>query len=93
MKLGNGSHGRPDRHSITYIGPLVDAVDTTFDDLPEYNALGGNCSRCERVGWVDRHELRSRFSNAYLGSLALRLRCLACGNRLNNKWVLGKLPR
>lgn len=93
MKLVNGIPFRPDRHSIAYMGPLPNAVDTTFDDLPEYNALGGHCPRCERVGWLDRYELRRRFSNAFLGSLAVRLRCLGCGNRQNNKWIIGQLPR
>jgi hypothetical protein len=88
MKLSNGITGRTDRYSITYLAPMANAMDTTFDDLPEYNALGGHCPRCERVGWVDRHDLKRRFSNAFLGPLAVRLRCLGCGNRQNNKWII-----
>jgi hypothetical protein len=94
MKHARGIQlGRPDRYSTTYLGPVTDPVSTTFSDIPEYHALGGYCPRCERVGWIEKYELKRRFSNAYLGSLAVRLRCLGCGNRQGNKWVLGQLPR
>jgi hypothetical protein len=94
MKHARGIHlGRPDRYSTAYLGQVTEPVSTTFGDIAEYHALGGHCPRCERVGWVDKYELMRRFSNAYLGSLAVRLRCLGCGNRQGNKWVLGQLPR
>ncbi|MGL4094371.1 hypothetical protein [Agrobacterium cavarae] len=84
---------RPDRDSVRYIGPVVDPINTAIDDVPSFQALGGFGSACEREEWVDRDALRRKWCNAFLGSLSGRLRCRACGNRLVNKWILGRLPR
>ncbi len=86
--------GRPQRDSIAYLGPLVDPIHTTFDDLPEWHALGVTCPKCEREAWLDRWEAERKWGKgAYIGSLTLRLRCRGCGNRDGNKWILGSLPR
>ena len=86
--------GRHSRDDIAYLGPIMDPVHTTIDDIPDWNALGGHCPKCEREAWLDRWALaRAWGKGAYLGSLAPRLRCLGCGNKEGNKWILGQLPR
>lgn len=85
---------RPKAGEILYLGPLMDPVHTTFDDIPEWHALGGYCPKCEREAWLLRWELAKKWGQgAYLGSLTSRLRCIGCGNREGNKWILGQLPR
>ena len=83
----------PRRPTIAYIGLLPDPVDTAIEDVPDDQALGGTCSRCEREGWIDRAELRRKWGNAMLVSLQPRLRCLECGNRTGNKWIVGRIAR
>jgi hypothetical protein len=53
---------------------------TTFDDLPEYMALGGHCREC------DRHALKRKWpaDKHFLSALAPKLRCRACGNKQHN---------
>ncbi|MGN7292357.1 hypothetical protein [Rhizobium sp. SAFR-030] len=51
---------RNDRDGIFYEGPIMDPVHTTFDDIPEWNALGIHCPKCEREAWVDRWELQRK---------------------------------
>jgi len=85
--------GRPRRDAITYIGPVADPISTAIDDVQSFTALGGMCPSCEREAWLDRHELRRKWGNAMLNSLQPRLRCLGCGNKQGNKFILGKLPR
>ena len=66
----------------------------TFSGLPEWYELGGHCSNCEREGWVDRWELQRRFgSDRYIHHLRPALRCMACGNKGSNTWIIGKKPR
>lgn len=85
---------RPRRGEVVYLGPLLDPLHTTFDDIPEWHALGGYCSKCERTGWVQRWDLSQKWGKGtYLSSLTSRLRCMGCGNREGNKWILGQLPR
>lgn len=81
------------RDGITYIGPVGEPMETSLDDLQEFIALGGVCPRCEREGWVDRHEVRRKWGNAILSSLQPRLRCLGCANKQGNRWIEGRLPR
>ena len=86
--------GRPRSGDIVYLGPLLDPVNTTFEDIPEWHALGAHCPKCEREAWLVRYELSRKWGTlAYLGSLQSRLRCLGCGNKEGNKWIRGQLPR
>jgi hypothetical protein len=79
---------------ITYLGPIKEPIHVTFDDVPEYQAIGVSCPKCEREAWLDRWDLARRYGKgAYLGSLTSRLRCRSCNNKLGNKWILGQLPR
>lgn len=96
MKHGRGIDliGKPSRHEIIYSGLITDPTHTTFDDIPEWGALGGYCPKCGRAMWIDRRAVSRKWGKgAYLGSLAQRLRCLNCGNREGNKWIMGQLPR
>lgn len=81
-------------NEVIYLGPLMDPAQTTFDDIPEWHALGAHCSKCEREAWLQRYDLSRKWGkNTYLSSLVSRLRCLECGNKAGNKWILGQLPR
>lgn len=85
---------RPGREDVTYLGPLPDPQHTTFDDIPQWHAVGAHCTKCERTGWLLRGEQADRWGGgAFLGSLQQRLRCLACGNKTGNVWVVGQLAR
>lgn len=85
--------GKAAGDGITYEGAVLQPNYTTFEDLPEWNKLGGHCPKCEREAWVDRWELRRKWGNAFLGSMAPRLRCRGCGNKEGNRWIVGRLPR
>ena len=81
-------------HETVYLGPLLDPAHTTFEDIPEWHAIGAHCSKCEREAWLNRFELERKWSrNVYLGSLTHRLRCRGCGSKGVSKWILGQLPR
>lgn len=94
MKHRRGIDLRPKAGETAYLGFLPDPVNTTFEDIPEWHALGGYCTKCEHEGWLNRWERSKKWnSRSYLASLSPRLRCLSCGSKGNNKWILGKLPR
>lgn len=66
----------------------------TFGNLIEWYELGGRCSKCEREGWVDRWELRRWFGEAcYIHQKEVLLRCMGCGNKGTNRWVVRKKGR
>ena len=94
MRHLRGLNLRPHRDEIVYLGFLANPEHVTFEEIPEWHALGGCCAACEREGWVNRHDLSIKWGKTtYLGSLARLLRCLGCGNKGNNRWIYGKLPR
>ncbi|RAL98710.1 hypothetical protein DOU54_06535 [Agrobacterium sp. MS2] len=85
---------RQPRDEVVYLGLVETPEETTLDDIRDWHVLGGHCAKCERSGWLVRDDVAKRFgSSAYLSSLSPRLRCLACGNRGNNRWIMGRLPR
>ncbi|WP_326894589.1 hypothetical protein U8P73_36250 (plasmid) [Rhizobium beringeri] len=74
--------GRPQRDGITYLGPILEPAYLTFEDIPEYQALGVYCPKCEREAWLDRWAVAAKWGKrAYLGSLASRLRCMGWGEQ------------
>jgi hypothetical protein len=81
------------RDGTTFVGVIEQPMEVALDDLQEFVALGAVCRKCEREGWIDRHEVRRTWGNAILGSLQARLRCLGCGNKDGNRWIEGRLPR
>jgi hypothetical protein len=80
--------GRP-----IYVGVLED-VALVVGGLREWECVGARCGACEREAWLDRYDMqRKARGSVVLSDLAPRLRCRACGNRVGNKIILGKLPR
>ncbi|TAA54799.1 hypothetical protein [Shinella sp. JR1-6] len=66
----------------------------TFSNLVQWYELGGRCSKCEREGWVDRWELANRLGKVnYIHQFQERLRCLKCGNKGSNRWIVRQAPR
>lgn len=74
------------------VGDLYD-IAGRFADLSGWALIGGRCARCEREGWINRDWLEARYPNAMIVELAPNLRCRKCGNRGNNRWILGKPHR
>lgn len=74
------------------VGDLYD-IAGKFTDLSSWALIGGRCARCEREAWIDRDWLELKFPNAVISELAPNLRCRKCGNKGNNRWILGKPHR
>lgn len=83
-----GGRGRP-----IYMGDLED-VALKLGGLVEWECLGARCGKCEHERWLDRWDLQRRLTGTVvLSTLAPKLRCRRCGNKVGNKLILGKLPR
>jgi hypothetical protein len=94
MEKRRAETARPHREEIAFLGLVPGAENVVFEDLPDWQALGGYCARCEREGWVDRWAVSKKWGKTtFLGSLARLLWCRECGNKGNNKWIFGRLPR
>lgn len=66
----------------------------TLADLPQWYAVGGQCWRCKRAGMLDRWDLQRRFGKFRpIISMEPLLRCLVCGNREKNSFVLARAKR
>ena len=66
----------------------------TFESLPQWYELGGHCSNCEREGWIDRWELARRYGEeTKIADLRPALRCMKCGNKGGNTWIIAMAPR
>lgn len=90
----NISRRLPEKGGIQYQGILVHPERTAFDDIEGFRAVGGHCSKCERVGWLNRYEVARKWGRTtYLKALMPHLRCMACGNRDHNSFVIGLMPR
>jgi len=84
----------PSGRHPSFLGHADELEFMTFGKLSEWYVLGGRCVRCEREGWLDRWELQRRFGReTFLKDLTHKLRCMGCGNRKGNRWIIGKLPR
>ncbi|OOG73889.1 hypothetical protein B0E45_06260 [Sinorhizobium sp. A49] len=63
-------------------------------ELAEWHILGAQCSKCHARCWLDRWKLADKYGRETpLATLRPFLRCTACGNRINNSLVLGKMDR
>jgi hypothetical protein len=63
--------------------------DVRFDDIPPDYILGGTCFVCCRKGPIDRVRAEKRHgATALLAKIDDRLRCIACGNRTANRFIL-----
>lgn len=84
----------PKEFRVIYEGTVSRDLYPTLGAYPDWYVFGGRCFRCEREGWLDRGSLIRRFgSNVFLNHLRPKLRCLKCGNKGNNNWIVGRLPR
>jgi len=64
----------------------------TLKDMPQYEVLGGKCSKCGRIAWLDKREVMQKVGNQYLLSLGRHLKC-RCGNKDGNKVMIGTISR
>ena len=75
----------------TYVGDASELAWLSCAKLPPLHQIGGRCQRCEREGWVDRYSIERRFgAHEYLQNLTPKLRCLECGNKRGNVWIIGR---
>lgn len=66
----------------------------TFGSLEQWWFLGGSCYYCHHQGWLDRYELMRRYGkDTYIIRLSSKLKCLGCGNREHNSFIVGRMPR
>ncbi len=66
----------------------------TLADLPQWYVIGAQCWRCKRVGMLDRWALQRRYGKFRpIISMESLLRCLGCGNREKNSFVLARAKR
>lgn len=60
-----------------------------FADIGEDWILGGSCFLCNHAGQVDRGKVETRWGKAcFLVRVDPKLRCLRCGNRVCNRFVV-----
>lgn len=85
---------RSNKNEILYVGVVIHPERTAFDDVEAFHAVGGYCSQCERVGWLNRWEVARKWGRTtYLKALMPHLKCMGCGNKERNSFVLGLMPR
>ena len=73
---------------------LVYDRQATLETVPEWYALNGVCSRCDREGYVDIRWLRRKYgAMMLLEELRPKLTCRHCGNRKGNTWLMTKAAR
>lgn len=60
----------------------------TFRDIPEEYILGGACIACGHTGAVNRYRIEGRWSRDESLRFVDHLRCLACGNRHHNTFMV-----
>lgn len=75
--------------------PVVGEADElawlTLEKLGDQYTLGGKCGGCGRIGWLNRVYLESRIGRGiFVSRLAPRLKCVECGNRKKNTFVIGR---
>lgn len=81
------------RDGITYIGPVQAPSETAIDDLQEFFAPGGSAGPVTGRAGLSATRSAAKLGNAVLGSLQPRFRCLGCGNKEGNRWIIGQLLR
>lgn len=62
-------------------------------DMPQWEVLGGQCSKCGHIGWLEKRTVIARTGNHYLVNVRRKLRCLPCGYRGENDVLIGHLGR
>lgn len=65
----------------------------TLRDMPQWEVLGGQCSKCGHIGWLDKRGVLRRVGNQYLLNLRRKLLCQCCDHKGDNDVVIGHLDR
>jgi hypothetical protein len=76
-------------HYRTHDGKSLETIET----LSQWEVLGGQCSKCGRIGWLDKRALQARLGNEYLLNLRRRLTCRACGQKGEQDVLIGIMDR
>jgi hypothetical protein len=64
----------------------------TLSAMRDWDVLGARCGACGHIAWFDHRAVLRRWGNQYLLNLPRRLVC-HCGNRRDNKVLVGRLGR
>lgn len=64
----------------------------TIARLRDWEVLGAQCGKCGHIGWLDKEAVLRKWGNHYLLNLRNKIRC-QCGNKADNKILIGALPR
>lgn len=78
---------RPSHYNL-YRGTSLE----TLASVKEWEVIGAQCGKCERISWLDKRLIEREFGNQYLMHLPRKLKC-ACGNKEGNTLLIGTLPR
>ena len=65
----------------------------SLSDMPQWEVLGGQCSKCGHIGWLEKRAVIARIGNQYLIHVRNKLRCIPCGYRGENDVLIGYLDR
>lgn len=68
------------------------SVYRTLSSLAQWEVLGGKCRVCPHIGWVDKDAVMRAIGNHYLVNVAAKMSC-PCGNKTDNRLLIGRLPR
>lgn len=82
-------HGHGIRNFYVYNSTFLKAL----RDMPQWEILGGQCTKCGHVGWLEKKIVIAKLGNHYLVNVRQRLACLPCGNRKTNDLLIGHLDR
>ena len=62
-------------------------------ELAQWEILGGQCTKCGHIGWLDKRAVMARIGNHFLVNVRQRLRCSRCDNRRTNDLLIGHMDR
>jgi hypothetical protein len=61
--------------------------------LTQWELLGGPCSKCGYIGWLDKRAVMAKIGNVYLLNLRHKLHCRACDHKGDQDVLIGMLDR
>lgn len=65
----------------------------TLRHMQQWEVLGGQCTKCGHVGWLDKRAVLARVGNQFLLNLRHKLSCGACGQKGEQDVLIGQLDR
>lgn len=72
---------------------VTDLTAKTFGTLREWQRIGGQCSKCPHLGWLNRYELSKTFGAVPLVTLQSLLHCTRCDTKGDHKFIAGMMAR